>query len=183
MRQIVLASASPRRHELLKYITTEFEILPSDIEEIAQGSPSEQVVKLALDKASDIAQKRPNAVVIGADTLVAIGELILGKPKNKVDAARMLMMLSGETHSVYTGIAVIADGALVTRCVSTSVTFNEMSAREIAAYIDTDEPMDKAGAYGIQGYGGKFINKIDGCYFNVMGLPQSVLYDMIAKYL
>ena len=183
MRQIVLASGSPRRHELLKYIVTEFKIVPSDIEEIADGSPREQVVKLALDKASDIAAKRPDAVVIGADTLVAIGDTILGKPQDKADAARMLRALSGNTHCVYTGIAVICDGAVETKCVGTDVTFNEMSDEEIEAYIDTAEPMDKAGAYGIQGYGGKFIDRIDGCYFNVMGLPQSVLYDMIRKYL
>ncbi|MBT3318276.1 MAG: septum formation inhibitor Maf [Clostridia bacterium] len=183
MRQIVLASGSPRRHELLKYIVTEFEIMASDIEEIADGSPREQVVKLARDKAGDIAAKRPGAVVIGADTLVAIGDTILGKPKNKADAARMLRALSGNTHCVHTGIAVISGGKTETRCVGTDVTFNEMSDEEIEEYIDTDEPMDKAGAYGIQGYGGKFIDRIDGCYFNVMGLPQSVLYDMIRKYL
>lgn len=183
MRQIVLASGSPRRHELLKYIVEQFEILPSDIEEIAEGSPKEQVIKLALDKAGDIAGKRPDAVVIGADTLVAIGDMVLGKPKDKADAARMLKQLSGNTHCVYTGLAVIADGKVETRCVATEVKFNEMSDDEISEYIDTGEPMDKAGAYGIQGYGGKFIDRIDGCYFNVMGLPQSVLYDMIREYI
>jgi len=181
MRKIVLASGSPRRHELLKYIVPDFEILPSDIEEIASGSPVEQVVKLALDKAGDIAAKRPSAVVIGADTLVAIGDVILGKPKDKADAARMLRMLSGNMHYVYTGIAVIADGKAKTECVCTEVTFNEMTDVEIAGYIDTGEPMDKAGAYGIQGWGGKFIDRIDGCYFNVMGLPQSVVYGMLRK--
>ncbi len=183
MRQIVLASGSPRRHELLKYVIPSFEIVPSDIEEVAQGSPSEQVVKLAKDKAHDIAVKRPHAVVIGADTLVAIGDTIFGKPKDKADAADMLAQLSGKTHSVYTGLAVVCDGETQTRCVVTDVTFNTMSEAEIEAYIDTGEPMDKAGAYGIQGYGGKFIDRIDGCYFNVMGLPQSVLYEMMKKYL
>lgn len=183
MRQIVLASGSPRRHELLKYIVEQFEILPSDIEEIAEGSPKEQVIKLALDKACDIAGKRPDAVVIGADTLVAIGDMVLGKPKDKANAARMLRQLSGNTHCVYTGLAVIADGQAETRCVATEVKFNEMTDDEIAEYIDTGEPMDKAGAYGIQGYGGKFIDRIDGCYFNVMGLPQSVLYEMIREYI
>ncbi len=183
MRQIVLASGSPRRHELLKYVAESFEIRPSDIEEVAEGSPSEQVVKLALDKASDIAAKRPDAVVIGADTLVAIGEHIFGKPKDKADAADMLRKLSGSTHSVYTGLAVVCDGEIDTSCVETKVTFNEMTDEEIDEYIETAEPMDKAGAYGIQGYGGKFIDRIDGCYFNVMGLPQSVMYDMLKKYL
>lgn len=183
MRQIVLASGSPRRHELLKYIVPEFEIMPSDIEEIAEGSPTEQVVKLALDKASDIAAKNLDAVVIGADTLVAIGDTIFGKPQDRSDAADMLKKLSGKTHSVYTGIAVVCDGEVEARCVETTVTFNDMSETEIEEYIDTGEPMDKAGAYGIQGYGGKFIDRIDGCYFNVMGLPQSTVYDMLKKYL
>ena len=183
MRQIVLASGSPRRHELLKYIVDSFEIRPSDIEEVAQGSPTEQVIKLALDKAGDIAAKRPDAVVIGADTLVAIGDTIFGKPRDVHDAADMLGQLSGKTHSVYTGLAVLCDGETQTRCVVTDVAFNVMSEAEIEAYIDTEEPMDKAGAYGIQGYGGKFIDRIDGCYFNVMGLPQSVLYDMLKEYL
>ena len=183
MRKIVLASGSPRRQELLKYITSDFEIMPSDIEEVASGTPKEQVIKLALDKASDIAQKRPDDVVIGADTLVAIGDEILGKPKDKADAECMLRKLSGNTHCVYTGIAVIADGRIKTSCVVTEVRFNDMTDEEIDEYIDTGEPMDKAGAYGIQGYGGKFIDRIDGCYFNVMGLPQSVVYEMVREYL
>ncbi len=183
MRKIVLASGSPRRQELLKYITSDFEIMPSDIEEIASGTPKEQVLKLALDKAADIAKRRPDDVVIGADTLVAIGAEILGKPIDKGDAARMLRKLSGNTHCVYTGIAVIAETKTETRCVVTQVKFNEMTDEEIEEYIDTGEPIDKAGAYGIQGYGGKFIDRIDGCYFNVMGLPQSVVYEMIREYL
>lgn len=183
MRKIVLASGSPRRQELLRYITSEFEIMPSDIEEVASGTPKEQVLKLALDKAGDIAKRRPDDVVIGADTLVAIGGQILGKPKDEQDAAAMLRKLSGNTHCVYTGIAVMAEGKAEIRCVVTQVKFNEMTNDEIEEYIKTGEPMDKAGAYGIQGYGGKFIDRIDGCYFNVMGLPQSIVYDMIKEYL
>ncbi len=183
MRKIVLASGSPRRQELLKYITADFEIMPSDIEEVASGTPKEQVLKLALDKVGDIAKRRPGDIVIGADTLVAIGEQILGKPKDEQDAAVMLRKLSGNTHCVYTGIAVMTEGKAETRCVVTQVKFNEMTDDEIEEYIMTGEPMDKAGAYGIQGYGGKFIDRIDGCYFNVMGLPQSVVYDMIKEYL
>jgi septum formation protein len=170
MRKIVLASGSPRRQELLKYIAVDFEIMPSDIEEVASGTPKEQVLKLALDKAGDIAKKKPDSVVIGADTL-------------EQDAAAMLKKLSGNTHCVYTGISVMAEGKAEIRCVVTQVKFNEMSDDEIEEYIKTGEPMDKAGAYGIQGYGGKFIDRIDGCYFNVMGLPQSVVYDMIKEYL
>ena len=167
----------------MKYIVADLEVMHSDIEEVADGSPKEKVIKLALDKAGDIANKRSFDVVIGADTLVAIGDEVLGKPKDKEDAANMLRMLSGKTHCVYTGIAVIADGKAKTQCVVTEVRFNDMTDEEIDEYINTGEPMDKAGAYGIQGYGGKFIDRIDGCYFNVMGLPQSTVYDMIKEYL
>lgn len=182
MRQIILASGSPRRKELLQYIVPEFDVIPSDIEEIASGTPAEQVVKLAKDKATDIAAKHPDAIVIGSDTLVAIGDTIFGKPASKRDAAEMLGELSGETHQVYTGVAVICGQHTETAYGVTDVTFNKMTPDEIDKYIATGEPMDKAGAYGIQAYGGKFIQKIDGCYFNVMGLPQSILYDMLKKF-
>lgn len=182
MRQIILASGSPRRRELLQYIVPEFSVIPSDIEELASGTPAEQVVKLAKDKACDIAAKHPDAIVIGSDTLVAIEDTIFGKPTNKKDAAEMLGQLSGETHQVYTGVAVICGEHMEAEYGVTDVTFNQMTPNEIDEYIATGEPMDKAGAYGIQGYGGKFIQKIDGCYFNVMGLPQSILYSMLKKF-
>ena len=181
MRQVILASASPRRQELLKYVVPDFISVPSDIEEIAEGRPRQQVSLLAKDKAQDIAAKYPDAVVIGADTLVAIDGEIFGKPSSKRDAADMLARLSGSTHQVYTGLVVICSGDLLTECVVTDVTFNALTSEEIDEYIETGEPMDKAGAYGIQGFGGKFIRRIDGCYFNVMGLPQSVLYGMLKK--
>lgn len=181
MRQVILASASPRRQVLLRYVIDCFDVLPSKIEEIAHGTPQERVEKLAYDKAMDIARRNPEAVVIGADTLVVIGNRIFGKPQNAQEAADMLSELSSKTHQVYTGLAVIADDTVIVESVCTDVTFNALSANEIDAYIETGEPMDKAGAYGIQGYGGKYIKKIDGCYFNVMGLPQSVLYNMLKK--
>ena len=181
VRQIILASASPRRKELLAYIVGGFDIIPSDIEEIASGPPKKQVVKLAQDKALDIAKDHHDAVVIGADTLVAIGDQILGKPKDTGEAAQMLRLLSGRTHTVYTGVAVVCGDDIKTVCCTTNVTFDTLSEDEITAYIATGEPMDKAGAYGIQGYGGKFIKRIDGCYFNVMGLPQSTVYSMLKK--
>jgi septum formation protein len=180
-KQIILASGSPRRKELLSYIADEYAIIPSDLEETACGTPREQTLQLARDKAADVAKSHPGAVVIGADTLVAIGERVLGKPKDKEDAAAMLRLLSGKTHEVYTGVAIVCGGNVVTECVVTEVTFDEMTEEEISSYIDTGEPMDKAGAYGIQGYCGKFIRGISGDYFNVMGLPQNTVYSMLKK--
>jgi len=182
MRQVILASGSPRRQYLFRYVVDSFDVLAADIEEIAEGTPEEQVKKLSLDKARHVAWNNPEAVVVGADTLVAIGGHIFGKPADEKDAARMLRKLSGNTHQVYTGVTVIADGKTLTKSACTNVTFNDMTDGEIEEYIETGEPMDKAGAYGIQGYGGKFIQSIDGCYFNVMGLPQSVLYGMLKQF-
>lgn len=178
-KQIILASGSPRRKELLSYIIDEFTIIPSNLEEIACGTPREQTLKLAMDKTMDVANSYPDAVVIGADTLVAVGDKILGKPKDKEDAAAMLKLLSGKTHEVYTGVAIVCGGNVLTECVVTEVTFDVMNDEEIASYIETGEPMDKAGAYGIQGLSGKFIRGISGDYFNVMGFPQNTVYRML----
>ena len=178
-KRIILASGSPRRRELLAYILPEFDVIPSGIEEIASGSPAQQVEKLAADKAADIAAKHPDAVVIGADTLVAVDAQVLGKPADAEEAAAMLKLLSGRTHTVYTGVAVVSSGTTQTLVESTQVTFCALSDGEIREYIATGEPMDKAGAYGIQGYGGKYITGIDGCFFNVMGLPLNRLYNLL----
>ncbi len=178
-RRVILASGSPRRRELLAYIVPAFEIIPSGIEEIATGSPAQQVETLAADKAADIAGRYPDAIVIGADTLVAVDDLVLGKPGDAAEAAAMLKQLSGRTHTVYTGVAVISNGKTHTAVEATQVTFCRMTDGEISDYIATGEPMDKAGAYGIQGYGGKYITGIEGCFFNVMGLPLNRLYNML----
>ena len=178
-RRVILASGSPRRRELLAYILPEFDVIPSGIEEIASGSPAQQVETLAADKAADIAGKYLNAVVIGADTLVAVDDQVLGKPADEAEAAAMLKLLSGRTHTVYTGVAVVSNGKAHTVVESTLVTFCPLSDDEIREYIATGEPMDKAGAYGIQGYGGKYITSIDGCFFNVMGLPLNRLYNLL----
>ena len=178
-RRVILASGSPRRRELLAYIVPAFEIIPSGIEEIALGSPAQQVETLAADKAADIAEKYPDAVVIGADTLVAVDDLVLGKPRDEAEAAAMLKQLSGRTHTVYTGVAVISAGRTHSLLEATQVTFCRMTDEEIIDYIATGEPMDKAGAYGIQGYGGKYITGIEGCFFNVMGLPLNRLYNTL----
>jgi septum formation protein len=178
-KRVILASGSPRRRELLAYIIKDFDVVPSGIDETASGSPARQVRQLAADKAADIARQYPDALVIGADTLVAIGSVVLGKPKDEAEAAAMLRKLSGRTHRVYTGIAVVSNGVTHVAAKATRVTFCHMSGAEIRDYIATGEPMDKAGAYGIQGYGGKFISGIHGCYFNVMGLPLNRLYTML----
>lgn len=178
-RRVILASGSPRRRELLAHIVPVFDVIPSGIDEVASGSPAQQVKKLAADKAADIARQYPNAVVIGADTLVAVGSRMLGKPKDEADAAAMLRILSGRTHKVYTGVCVISGGKTYTAIEMTRVTFSRMSEDEMQGYIAGGEPMDKAGAYGIQGEGGKFIRGIRGCYFNVMGLPLNRLYTIL----
>ena len=178
---MILASASPRRKELLSYIISDFDVIPSGIDEVATGTPAQQVETLATDKAVDITRIHPDALVIGADTLVALGGRLLGKPTDADDAFRMLKMLSGRVHHVYTGIAVVLDGHMHTAVECTRVQFTRMSDSEIREYIATGEPLDKAGAYGIQGYGGKFIRGVVGDYYNVMGLPLNRLYAILTK--
>jgi septum formation protein len=179
--RVILASASPRRKELLSYIISEFEVIPSGIDEVAAGAPEDQVKQLAADKAADIAKQYPDALVIGADTLVAIDDRVLGKPSDEAEAADMLRMLSNREHRVYTGVAVVLGGHMKVDANMTHVQFAKLSDEEIREYIGTGEPMDKAGAYGIQGYGGKFIPGIRGDYFNVMGLPLNMLYNMLKE--
>ncbi len=179
--RVILASASPRRKELLSYIIPAFDIIPSGIDETATGTPAAQVKMLAADKAADIARQVPQALVIGADTLVAVNRRVLGKPEDEAQAEQMLKMLSGREHRVYTGVAVIYKGITHTGVNMTRVRFAPLSDEEIRDYIATGEPMDKAGAYGIQGYGGKFISAVHGDYFNVMGLPLNMLYNMLKE--
>ena len=179
MRRVILASGSPRRQELLKFVIPEFDVIPSGAPEEADGHPSRRVVELALVKANDIAAQHPDALVIGADTLVAIRGQVLGKPQDEQEAIAMVRMLSGRTHKVYTGLALISEGKARTACCVTRVTFAHMSEAEIHAYVATGESLDKAGAYGIQGYAVKYIRGIRGCYYNVMGLPLHTLYRML----
>jgi septum formation protein len=178
-QRVVLASGSPRRQELLKFVIPSFEVIPSGAPEEAEGHPAKRVVELALIKARDVAARCPDALVIGADTLVALQGRVLGKPENEAEAADMLRLLSNRTHKVYTGLTLIHGGHERTACCMTRVTFAPLTEDEIQEYIATREPMDKAGAYGIQGYGAKFIRKVNGCYFNVMGLPLHTLYEML----
>lgn len=174
--KIILASASPRRRELLHQVGLQPEIIPSHIEEIITSTIPEQVVKeLSAQKAIDIAAGYlgQKVIVIGADTVVAIDGEILGKPRDKADAIHMVTMLSGGEHQVYTGVTLVfcQSGKQVTFSECTKVQVYPMSPAQIEAYVDTGEPMDKAGAYGIQGYFAAFVKGISGDYNNVVGLP------------
>lgn len=180
----VLASKSPRRKELLKNIGITAEVIPANIDEssVTYHSPTELVTRLAFLKATDVARSfGKDTYVIGADTVVALDGKIFGKPRDIEDAKRMLKSLSGKTHSVFTGYCVVCPktGAAVSKCEETKVTFREMTDSEIDAYIKTREPMDKAGAYGIQGKGSLFVEKIEGDYFNVVGLPVCALGKLL----
>ena len=191
--KIVLASASPRRAELLKNIGLEFSVRPDDSEEISTPGldPAETVKELARNKASNVAGKIRNAgglgdeevLVIGADTVVVLSGEILGKPKDEADAERTLRRLSGNRHEVYTGVSVIDtfSGREVCDHEATVVEFRDISDEEIAAYIRTGEPMDKAGAYGVQNLGALFVKRIEGDYFNVVGLPLCKLGMILKK--
>lgn len=176
---MILASKSPRRRELLKYITEDFVVQVADVDETLPDGiePSEAVEYLSKIKATALL---PNDdIVIGADTVVALDNTILGKPADENDAFRMLSMLSGREHSVYTGVTVVVDGTPHTFSERTIVRFHSLSDEEIWRYIKTGEPMDKAGAYGIQGYGSLLVSGIDGDYFNVVGLPVSKLNRLL----
>ena len=182
MKKLILASASPRRRDLLLSLGLDFEVYVTDADEnVCESSPSELVKTLACRKAEAAAAKFPEAVVIAADTVVAApGGEILGKPQNDGDAARMLCCLSGNKHTVYTGVAVISDGNLTVEAVPTDVYMREITDTEIRDYILTGEPRDKAGAYGIQGLGGIFVTRIDGEYFNVTGMPKEATARLLA---
>lgn len=181
---IVLASASPRRQELLRQIGCGFRVVVSDAEELSGDgiSPERLAVENARRKAEDVAAKEGgNAPVLGADTVVAVDETILGKPKDETDAVRMLRLLSGRQHFVYTGIALAYRGEIYEGVVRTEVWVDELSEKEIEAYIATGEPMDKAGAYAVQGIAAKFIPRIDGSFSNVVGLPLHAVKELARK--
>lgn len=189
MKKIILGSGSPRRKELLSQIGVPFEVRVSEKEEIyTQTIPKEIVKELALMKAENVASELPakNTIVIGADTVVVHQDQILGKPKDEQDAFRMIQSLQGDVHQVYTGVAILdfdGDGekTVISHAVETRVFVNPMSEEEIWKYVQSKEPMDKAGAYGIQGKFSAFIEKIEGDYFNVVGLPVSYVYQMLKQ--
>ena len=172
-RQVVLASQSPRRRELLKFIFDEFLIDPANGEEVVpEGADIEDVPRLlAVQKCREVSQRHPDALVIGCDTTVTVAGEILGKPKDKADAARMLKLLSGSEHSVISGVCIRMEDREKSFRQETKVMFRELTDEEISAYIVTGEPMDKAGAYGIQEKGCLLVRGISGDFFNVVGLP------------
>lgn len=183
MKHIILASASPRRKEILELADLKFDIMPSDAQEITtKTAPNEVVMELASIKAKDIYKKsEKQSMIVGADTVVAYQGQILGKPTDEADAKRMLTMLSGQTHEVYTGVCIIEDGKTETFYEETKVTFYEISDEQIDHYIKTGEPMDKAGSYGIQGKAAVFIKGIEGDYYNVVGFPIARFLQEITK--
>lgn len=195
MKKIILGSASPRRRELLSQIGVSFEVRTSGREEIYHSAIPEEIVReLALMKAENVAgdltdeqNEAPNdTIVIGADTIVVLDGKILGKPVDEKDAADMIGALQGRSHEVYTGVAILdydAQGEknVSVHAVGTKVYVNPMDEAEISAYIDTGEPMDKAGAYGIQGRFAAYIDRIEGDYYNVVGLPVSYVYQALKR--
>jgi septum formation protein len=188
--KIVLASSSPRRAEILRNAAIPFETLADVIDEsrLPGELRADFLRRLALAKARGAAsvQRDPgeDCLFVGADTVVVVGDEILGKPESPDDARRMLRLLSGTTHEVHTGLAVIRRPGTTEAVVEemTRVTFTTLSDNEIDAYIATGEPFDKAGAYGIQGIGGRYVTRIEGCYFNVMGLPLARLWSLLREF-
>ena len=181
---LILASASPRRRELLALSGYEFSVIPSEADETVKGwlSVESLTEELALRKARDIAKQYPSDVVIGSDTVVAIDGEILGKPKDKADAKRMLRRLSGRVHTVATGVAIISETGEEIFSKSAKVEFYELSEEEIKAYVESGESEGKAGAYAIQGLGALLIKGIEGDFYTVMGLPIAALCRRLRKY-
>lgn len=179
---IVLASGSPRRRELLARLVPEFDIVPSNIAErppLKGESPADYASELAHQKAVDVGQHRPGDVVLAADTAVAIDRTILGKPNDPNDAARMLALLRGRVHTVVTAVAVCCAGEEHARSVAAHVRMRNFTDEEITRYIASGEPMDKAGAYAVQGLGAKLVSKVTGCYNAVVGLPLCSTYELL----
>jgi septum formation protein len=188
--KLILASSSPRRAEVLRNAGIEFELRSALVGESrnAGESPSEYVQRLALAKARAVGDMlgdaRENILIVGADTIVLIGDEILGKPGSADDARRILRRLSGTVHEVHTGLAVLSAASGAERVVEeiSLVHFAPLTEAEIDAYLATGEPFDKAGAYGIQGIGGRYVTRVEGCYFNVMGMPLARLWSLLREF-
>jgi len=182
MPAFILASASPRRRELLATLGLTFDVHAADIPEIPRTgeTPEQFAARAASDKAAHVASRHGNRIVLAADTVVALEEEILGKPRDRNDARCMLESLSGRTHRVCTGVAVIAADSVRTTIAVSEVTFKAMTAKEIEEYVGSGEPFDKAGAYGIQSGGGRFVASVSGSYSNVIGLPVVETADLLS---
>jgi len=186
MKRIILASTSPRRKELLEQIGLKFEVEPSDYAEDMRSrlSPDELARAISLEKAKVVARKHRNAIVIAADTFIVFRGRIMGKPNTEAEARKMLMRLKGKSHSVVTGFTILdtAENKVVSRSVETIVHIRNLTSKEIDAYVKTKEPLDKAGAYAIQGLGSVIVERIEGDYFNVIGLPLSALAESLTEF-
>jgi septum formation protein len=183
--KFILASASPRRRELLASIGFDFDVIPSSVPEVrdAGESPEEYVARLSREKAAAVAAKHGDRWIIAADTTVLLGEELLEKPSDPADARRMLATIAGKTHIVYTGVTLqhAGDGYHDTRVAESEVRMLPLTEREIEWYVATGEPLDKAGAYAVQGIGAMFIDSVHGSYTNVVGLPLALLYQMLKR--
>jgi septum formation protein len=180
---LILASASPRRAELLRNADIPFTVDPAHVPEhpLPGEAPLDYAQRLARDKARAVFARHPHDAVLGADTVVVVNEHLLEKPSDTQDAARMLRLLSGRTHGVITGVCLMMTGFERTEAEITRVTFAQLSEKEIVDYVGSGEPMDKAGAYGIQGIASRWVTAIEGCYFNVVGLPVSRVYRILRE--
>jgi len=182
--KLVLASSSPRRAELLRNANIPFTVCAVDVAEQRrpQEWPEDYVRRVAEEKAKAAQSHQPNMFVLGADTVVIVDGQMLGKPADAKDASRMLHLLSAGSHLVTTGVCLLGPKVEDTRAETTTVSFSPLSDEEIAEYVSTGEPMDKAGAYAIQGIASRWVTHLEGCYFNVMGLPVPLVYRMLQKH-
>jgi len=185
MKRIILASKSPRRRELMELLHLPFDVITSDIDEKIDYEKDlvKEIEKLSFQKANAVYQNHKDAIVIGSDTIVKIGNKVLGKPKDIVQAKQMLQLLSDQTHEVVTGVTILCDDQVETFSSIAQVTFYPLKEEEIDAYISGNEPMDKAGAYAIQGDAAVFIRSIQGDFYTIVGLPIAELYHRLQKYL
>ncbi|OGK18558.1 septum formation protein Maf [Candidatus Roizmanbacteria bacterium RIFCSPLOWO2_12_FULL_40_12] len=186
MKRLILASKSPRRKKLLQQLGLKFKVVDSGLEEKINPklSPSQLAMKLSQEKARVVAKRYKNSIIIAADTFITLGKTIIGKPKDKKDAKRILKILSGRMHPIITGFTVMDSntGKSSSKFVVSKVWIKKLAEKEINEYVATGEPMDKAGAYGIQERGSVFVKKIDGDYFNVVGLPLRTLTEELKKF-
>ena len=181
-QSLILASASPRRRELMACTGIPFQVITADAEEMKTGEPEDLVMENARRKARAVWEKHPDSVVLGADTVVYQDGSVLGKPRDREDARAMLRRLSGAWHTVYTGVCVITpDGKADVRCDASRVQFVPLTDADIQRYIDSGEPMDKAGAYAVQGRAGMYVSRIEGSSSNVIGLPMHLVRDMLRE--
>lgn len=182
--ELVLASASPRRKELLRNAHLAFTVAPADVHEKREEgeAPAAYAERLARDKARAVADRHGAQLVLGADTIVVIGDEVLEKPADAEDAVRMLRRLSGRTHEVITGVCLKGNGFEDVRSETTHVTMSEIPEDEVAQYVASGEPMDKAGAYAVQGMASRWVTRLEGDYFNVVGLPVALVYRMLREH-